>query len=216
MRRETTGREPDRAAVDRLAHDVGHLALLVFGGQLFDRALAHHVVTHGAVSNEACHVETRLQPLDRVEVAAVVFPVPRQAAENRVLRDVFDRLHHAREQIMVGRLAGRERHPAVPRHHSGDPLPAHRGAVWVPADLGIEVRLKIDEARRDDVPFGVDLLAPAAIDVSHGCDDAVVNREITCDGLVAGSVYELPASNYDVVCHAEFLRFPIGPIRNSG
>ena len=117
---------------------------------------------------------------------------------------------------MVGRLTRRERHPAVAHHHRRDPVPAHRGAVRVPADLGIEVRVKIDEARRDEVPFGVDLLVSATVDRPHGRDDAVVNRKIPSDWLIAGSVYELPASNYDVVCHVEFPPIPDGPYSDSG
>ena len=36
-------------------------------------------------------------------------------------------------------------------------MPARAGAGGVPEDLGVHVGVAVDEARRDDAPFGVDL-----------------------------------------------------------
>ena len=76
VRRVAIGRKADRAAVDALADDVGHLPALVVARLFFDGAFAHHVEAHGAVAHHAGDVDAGLEPLDGVEVAAVVLPVP--------------------------------------------------------------------------------------------------------------------------------------------
>ena len=203
MRREAVGRETHRAGVDRLRHDLGHLLLLGFGRLFFDRSLAHDVEANGTMAHESGHVETGVEALDRVEIAAVIFPIPREAVQNRVLRDVLDRLHHTREEFPVGRLAGRERHATVSHHDRRHAVPTHRRAMGIPTDLRIQMRVNVDEAGCDDVTVRIDLAAASLVDVADGRDDAVVDSKVAGDGICARAVHDLSATNYDVMCHSD-------------
>src|SRR6185437_4790438 len=61
VRRKAVGRESDRAVRHGLAHDLRHLRLLVVARLLGERALAHHVVAHGAVADEAGDIDAGLE-----------------------------------------------------------------------------------------------------------------------------------------------------------
>ena len=170
VRRVAVGGEADGAAVHGLRHHVRHLRPLFRRCLFFHGAFAHDVEAHRAVADHASHVERRIQALDGVQVAAVVFPVPRQAVEDGVLGNVLHGLHHGRQQFHVGRLAGREGDAAVAEQGGGHAVPAHRRHLRVPADLRVQVRVQIDEAGRDGQPLGVDLALALAVDLADSRD----------------------------------------------
>jgi hypothetical protein len=122
-----------------------------------------------------------------------------QARENRLLGDVLDGLHHAGEELAVARPARRERDAAVPEQGGGDAVPGGRPAGGIPADLGVELRVDVDEAGRDEVPLCVDLAPAARLDPTGGRDHAAVDREVPGHGLAPRPVHQLPASDHDVV-----------------
>ena len=199
MRRVTVGGEAHRAAVDAVADDVRHLLALGVARLLFHRSLAHDVEAHGTVADHAGDVDAGLQAFDGVEIAAVVFPVPRQAGEDGVLRNVLHRFHHAGEEFLVRRLAGRKGDAAVAHEHGGDAVPAHRRQRRIPANLGVEVGVQVDEAGGDGHALGVDLPPPLALDLAHLGDAAAFDGDIARHRLRAGAIDKLSPANHDVV-----------------
>ena len=201
VRRETVGRKADRAPVDRFGHNRRHLTTLGVGGLLLDRALTHDVKAHRAVADQAGDIDAGADALDRVEIAAVAFPVPGQTAEDRLTGDVLDRFHHAGEQLLVAGPTGREGHAAIAQQRSGHAMPADRRAARIPADLGIEMGMDVDEARRHMQAVGVDFAPGAAADLADFGDQATVDGHVAGKGLAAAAVNNLAATNHDVMCH---------------
>jgi hypothetical protein len=67
--------------------------------------------------------------------------------------------------------------------------------------LRIEVGVDVDEARRDDAAFGVDLVGAPICDGSDCRDPVTVDGDIADRTGCAGSVNDEPVSDYKVVCH---------------
>jgi hypothetical protein len=194
------GREPERAGVDRVAHDGGHAGnVVVAGRRLVEAALAHHVGAQGAVSDQAAHVGPERQAIEGVEVAAVALPAPRDAGHDRVGGDVLDRLHHRRQ---LGLLAGAhrgERHAAVAEDERGHAVPRRRAGGRVPEQLGVEVGVDVDEPGGHQPARGVEL-APAPVgDLADGRDAVAVDGHIGGDGAGPGTVDHLAGPDHDVV-----------------
>ena len=132
-------RETECAFLHRLRGERGDLFDFLRRRLLFDGALAHHVEARGAVANQAADVDHRAEAFDGIEVAAVGLPVPRQAGQDGVPRDVLHGLHHAGEELAVLLAARRKGNAAVAEQGGGDAVPGDRGHVRIPADLGVEV-----------------------------------------------------------------------------
>ena len=176
------GADADRAPIQRLVHVGGHGRQLVGRGRhgRVEAGFAHHVPAHRAVADHPRHVEPLGQTVQGVEVVAVGLPVPGQAAEDRRRRDVLDRFHHLGQPGPVLGPAGGEGHPAVADDHRGHAVPGRRGGLRVPAQLGIEVGVGVDEPGRDRQTVSLDGPSPRRLDGAHG-DDAVA-----VDGHVGG------------------------------
>ena len=149
--------KPNAPAAHRLGEQVGHGRQIVGGRRsLLDAALAHRVLAQRAVADHAADVEALRHAADAVEVLAVGHPVPRQAVEDRVAGNVFDALHHRGQELAVLGLARREGDAAVAHHDAGDAVVAAAGSDRVPRQLGVEVGVDVDEARRDEPVGGID------------------------------------------------------------
>ena len=73
------------------------------GRRLVEAALAHRGDPHRAVADHAADVDALGDAVDPAEVLAVGRPVPRQAVEDGVARDVLDALHHLGQELAVAR-----------------------------------------------------------------------------------------------------------------
>ena len=120
---DARSRKADRAGCDRFGNDFGHPCDFGFAGLLVDAAFAHHVKANRAVAHHAANIDGRLHGFECVEVAAVTFPIPGQAIQNRVSRNVFNRFHHVGEGLGVARAYGSERDAAVTEKRRGDAMP---------------------------------------------------------------------------------------------
>ncbi len=159
------GRDAERAGGQRL---LGHLAhpgdVLRRAGALDHRPLAHRRHPQRAVADEPADVDALRGAVEPAEVVAVRRPVPRQTLEDRPAGDVLDALHHLGEELAPARCDRGERDAAVAEHHARDAVPARRRRQRVPAELGVEVRVHVDEPGRDDASLGVDLAPAMGID----------------------------------------------------
>ena len=103
-------------------------------------------------------------------------------------RDVLHGLHHAGEELAVLLAARRKGNAAVPEQGGGDAVPGDRRHVRIPADLGVEVGMQVDEPRRHGMAGRVDFLAPLAADFADGADGVAVDGDVAFERLVAGAV----------------------------
>ena len=215
VHRQAVHRESNGTSVDRPGHDIRHLAQFVRCGLFLDSPLAHHIETHRAVADQARDVDAGLDLLDRIEVAAVVLPAPGQAGQDGVARDVLDRLHHAGQQFAVGRAAGRKGHAAVAQQRGGHPVPTDGRAVRVPADLGVEVRVDVDEAGRDRHALGIDLAMTLVGDLADCGDHPTVDANVSSRGFPPGPVDKHSAANDKVMGHGVTPRWGIQGLKRS-
>ena len=206
------GREPHGAAVDRLADQPRHLALLFGCRVLLDPALAHDEVAQRAVTDHARDIDAGAEPFDGVQVAAVVHPVPRQAREDRLARDVLDGLHHAGEEFAVLGSAGREGDAAVADQGGRDTVTRDRRDMRIPADLRVEVRMQVDEAGRDGHPFGVDFAPALGVHLADGGYRTAIYGDVGGRGLPAQAVDDLASADHDLMRHAAALHALFDPI----
>ncbi len=207
VRGEAVGREPDRALIDGLRHDVRHLLLLGVRRLVGKRPVAHHVVANGAVADHAGDVQARAQLLHRVQVVAVILPSPRQPGHDRLAWDVFDRLHHAGEKLAILRLARREGDAAIAHQRRGHTVPRDRREIGVPADLRIQMRVQVDEPRAITVRPSASisrLPLPAILPISRRCG-APFDADVGAGERPsrANAVDDLAAANNDVIGHGK-------------
>jgi hypothetical protein len=57
-------------------------------------------------------------------------------------------------------------------------VPADRGQVWIPSDLGVEVGVKVNEARGDQEAISIDLAPAAGLDPADRRDQPPVNGNV--------------------------------------
>src|SRR5436309_14725077 len=140
----------------------------------------------------------------RVEVREELRPGPPGEGypERRALaRDLLDHLEAPQEVLAAALRAGRDAETADADHHGGDAVQAARCRGRVPAELGVEVRVGIDEARRDDAAARVDLPSPACFDLADLHDEAVRDRDVGPPGRRARPVDDGAAADDEIGPH---------------
>jgi hypothetical protein len=111
-------REAERACTHRIVDKVAHGRNVVVGrGRLVESAFAHRVVAQRAVTDHSSDVHALGQAVDPAEVFAVGLPVPREARQNALGRNVLDRLHQLREPALLTLADGSEGNAAIPQHY---------------------------------------------------------------------------------------------------
>ena len=148
-------REPERASLERLAHEAAHHVELRVGRVALRAVLAHRVQPDGRMADERPDVHA--EPLaDRAHVVRERFPRPWHACLKHLHRDRFDVRQHAGELLALGCLHGRERERAVADDDRGRAVVAGERAERIPQDLGVVMAVVVDEPRRNDAPVGLD------------------------------------------------------------
>src|SRR6185436_8222805 len=117
-------------------------------------------------------------------------------------RNVLGALEIADDEVLVFLGAGSQGEAAVAHHDAGDAVIAGRGPERIPEDLRVHVRVAVDEARRDDVAFGVDHLARALTNTPDGGDAAVPHSDIGPIPRKPGSIDDRAVLDYQVVRHS--------------
>ena len=201
-------RHAERPGAHRIIDQSDHRGDVVAGRRsLVEPTFTHHVRAQRAVSDESSRVRTLRQPIDRVVVLGVRLPVPCQPVENRIARNVLDALHHLGERRAVLGTTRRERDSAVAHDDARHPVPTARGADRIPGELRIEVRVDVDEARRDEPTLGIDLTSTRAVDPavvqSDDLGDPVgLDADVRTSRRSARAVDDGAVTNDDVVVHA--------------
>ena len=112
--------------------------------------------------------------------------------------------------ISVSRSCGRQGAkptPQLPISDGGDAVPRGGREAVVPGHLAVIVRVDVDEARRDQQPPGVDLLAPGAGDAADRGDAARLHGDVGLARLAARAVEHGAAAHHQVElgCHGSLL-----------
>ena len=94
MRFESVCGKTKGTAFQRLRHDISHLLLLFSAGLFLKRAITHDVIADRTVANQAGNVDRRRFFRNRIQILAILFPVPGQTGEDGFARYVFNGLHH--------------------------------------------------------------------------------------------------------------------------
>ena len=173
------GGEPEGPRFHGLAQQAPHGGDFVLRRRPLERGLAHDVVAQRRERHQAGHVDAEPAPVDGVEVLAVALPLPVDARLHDVVRNGLDVHEVLHEDLARLRLHRRHAHAAVAHDHGGHAVPRRAGQERVPGDLGVVVRVRIDEARRQDEAVGVDHpLRRLAVRLADGPDDAVLDPEL--------------------------------------
>jgi len=72
-------------------------------------------------------------------------------------------------------------------------------AARVPAELGVEVGVWVDETRRDPAAARVDLLVAAIVDPAHGDDSSAIDGHVAGDRRLSGAIDEETPAQDEIV-----------------
>ena len=115
--------------------------------------------------------------------------------------DVLGPLEVAHDEVALVGPGRRQREAAVAHDHAGDAVPARAGAERVPEHLGVHVGVAVDEAGRDHVAFGVDLVGAPFADAADGGDAAPPDADIGAIARQPRTVDDVTVADHQVVLH---------------
>ncbi len=156
MRAGARAGKSHRAGAHRLLHRLHHARDVVLGRRFAQRPLAHHVHAQRRMADIGAVIQRLRQLLDRGQVFRERLPLPVDAGQHRLQRNVLHRGQATREPLAFGWRTGRQREAAVAHDHGGDAMPAGACALAIPVHLRVHVRVAIDEAGRHDQAVRVD------------------------------------------------------------
>jgi len=103
---------------------------------------------------------------------------------------------HAHEGEPVVGTAGREGEATIAGHDGRDAVPGRARGQRIPGELGVVVRMRIDEAGGDHVPARVDFLVPRPGHPAHFGDPAVQQRHVAGARGRSRAIDNGPAPNH--------------------
>ena len=186
---------------------------LVGGGRALGRFLAHDVQAQRRVAEQGRDIDRRAALLQRVEILreGLERPVMPRPASQRVEAHALDLLERLHDQLAMDRLGRRDAEAAIADHRRGDAMPGRDAEHAVPQDLGVVVRVHVDEARRDDLAGGVDGRVGRPVGLAQGHHLAVLDAEVAREAGLARAVDDRAARDLEVVGHG----WPLGLLQNT-
>ena len=201
------GRYPQRPGTQCIRQQ--RLHLLEFPGIgvpiRVDGIVTQNVDPGRRMPHETGHVDALRGVVDGSQVFAERLPVERQRGIDRLNRDLFHRFQRAGQGIA---LFGPHRcigDAAVADECRGDAVPAHRAGIGVPEQLGIEMCVGINEARRYQPICGVNF-APGRLGQGPNLHNPVAaNADVGSPGVGAGPIHQRTVSDRNVIHGVTFL-----------
>jgi len=163
--------------------------------------LAHDVHTQRIVRDMGKEIDGVWHLIEHIHVLWEALPSPADPLGQCGARDVLDAFHQFDQLGMVGRPDRCEADPATAHRAGRDTMNRRGRELLVPADLSVVVRVDVDEARRHDGPACVDCLGAAFVAFAHGDDLAVLDAYVAGVPFAAGSIYEGPSDDFQVIHH---------------
>src|SRR5205823_7693675 len=102
--------------------------------------------------------------------------------------DAFDVLERLEEELAVLRAARREREATVPHYGRRDAIPGRGREHPVPVELGVEMRVRVDEAGTHNHSRGVDLTHRCLVDDPDVHDAAAPDTHVARECGGAGAI----------------------------
>ena len=192
--------EAERSLPHRIPHQVAHRLDLVGARRAHRGVVAHHEAAHRRVADVAAGVH-RDAPGEAPPVVAEAPALPAEPDRQRFGRHALDARQHLGQPADVVRAGRREREAAVAGEHRGDAVPRGRRRQGIPGELGIVVRVDVDEAGRHDQPVGVDHAVRRTVDPADAGDPAVTHGDVGSASRPAGAVDHEPAANDQIPRH---------------
>jgi hypothetical protein len=151
-------RPPAASRVHGVVQEAAQLAMLgrgraVAGLRTVEAEHPHEQRGHRDVGQD---VDGLRRAVDAVEELRIGDPVPRQAPAHRLERDGLDTRHGQHRALAQLGTHRRESEATVADHDGRDAVPARQRQVRIPEQLGVVVRVEVDEARRHDLSAGVE------------------------------------------------------------
>ena len=197
------GAEADGAGLHRLMHQLLHRADFVGRRGTLGRLFAHHIETQRRMAEQRRHVDRRAALFESIEILREGFEWPRHAEARfqRFEAHAFDLLEGLHDHLAMDFPGRRYTEAAVADHRRGDTVPRRDGQHAIPQDLGVVVRVHVDEARRDDLAGRVDRLRRGTLGLAERHDLAVLDAEVADEARLAGAVDDGAAGNPEVERH---------------
>ena len=204
---DTRRREANGTSTQRFAELTLHQAQVLRRGLLLKSPLPHGPRSERGMPDIRRKVDALVESLDRVEVLGKRLETPVDALGQRSWIDVFCSFEVPDDKSpLVGPYRG-QRKSAVAHHCRRHPVPTRTATRGIPEDLGVHMRVPIDETRRHDPAFGVDLDATTLGDPAHRRNSISSHANIGSVGPKPRTVDDGSASDHDVVGHQTPLTF---------
>src|SRR6266851_741014 len=201
MLRYRSGSETERAGCYRFLNQRLYPGGLLTRCRTFHRLLAHYEMAKRSERRHEAKVDTRAAPLGRVEILREGLPFPFDSLTQHLERDPFDVDEVPRRYLAYLRTARRDAYAAIAHDHRGYAVPRRRRDVGVPADLGVVMGVRIDEAGRDDEVRGVDNFLRALGDLANLGDPAIRDRDIRAPRRSAGTIDHCSVLDQQIIRH---------------
>ena len=159
-----------------------------------------HVQAQHGVADERGDVDGEVGRHRLDQAVEALAPAPVDAAVERFGGHLLDQPEHAREAVALRLADRRHAQRAVAGDHGGDAVLDRREHQRVEQQLGVEVGVRVDEARGDDVAAGVDdPLGRHAVERPADADDApVVDADVAEVAGQAGAVDDQSVADDEV------------------
>ena len=208
MRGRRAAGEADGACVHRFADDGLHLRDLRPGGRALRRVVAHHVSTDAAVSDVSGDVDCGPFAPKLRHVLGERLELPCDAPPQHVQRHALDLREVAHRDVAVLRPARRDGEAAIADHRRGHAERRRRPDMRIPGDLGVEVRVAVDDARHQRETVGCDHLACGCAERGADRGDAAPGDGDVVDCRCAASAVEDQRVAEEKVVHDCVPSFP--------
>jgi hypothetical protein len=196
---ELRRRQTERTVGHRLIDQGHHRLDLGRGRRPLAGIVAHHVPADRGVAavGRDVHADAAVEPAEEVADAAAGEVDP---GVERVGRHALHLGEHLDQPRQVGRLRRGQGEAAVPRQHGGDAVPRRRRCGWFEVQLGVVVRVHIDEARHGGEAVGVDHpgRARGSAELADAGDRAVAHLDVGGERGQAGAVDDAGTADQQV------------------
>ena len=191
---------PRRTVGQRRTEQRGHLVDLLGRRLAADRVVAHRRQPNRTVAHQEAGVDGRA-PVEARQPVAERRPLPVKACAQRVERHPLDPRQHPGEVVLLVGPRGRQREATVSAEHGGDAVLHRRARGRIPEQLGVVVRVQVDEARRERLPFCVNGFRGLFVDfpfTADSDDSPVTHAHVAVTGGRAGAVDYLSVADQEI------------------
>src|SRR5262249_8963050 len=106
-----------------------------------------------------------------------------------------------REHLAIFPMGGSHRERTVTHDDGRNAVIARVGAEWIPGNLGIVMRVVVDDSGSDHQAIRIQDLARVSTYFADVCDTAAADGDIAMESRQAGTVNNITVLDHQIVCH---------------